>query len=169
MQRPGRAAGGRGGYDYFPPISDDPAFWSLGFPHPLPPPPPLPRSKGAAPLAVQGRGILKRPVYARGYGGRGWGGWGQKNVTKEDLDADLDEWRLTDKRLAGQSLDAELDDYWRKKESTEESKADVFKRTEDTEDLARSETQKELDLYPEEPVTVKDTEPIEGVNIECRT
>lgn len=122
-------------------------YWGFGLP--LPSPPPFPQTlihgRGVAlrppsiPLGVQGGGILKRNSqgyfvhgrgHARGHGGGGRfssGGRGGKNLTKEALDADLDEWRLKDKRYAGQSLDAELDDYWRKKDTSEESKADAIK------------------------------------------
>ncbi|KAG0575512.1 hypothetical protein KC19_5G009400 [Ceratodon purpureus] len=95
---------------------------------------------GILPLGVQGAGILKRPtgppqgplLHGRGHqrgGGRGGGRGGrggrgrgrggrdkdkdQKPLTKEALDADLDEWRMKDKKNGGTSLDAELDDYWK--------------------------------------------------------
>eukprot|EP00250_Pteridium_aquilinum_P009264 c18552_g1_i2 orf=513-1043(+) len=109
--------------------------WTFGMP--LLPLPPLlhnmSHGRGTAPrpltsLGVQKGGILKRNPqsgfvhgrgHARGNGsGRSTGGGrGGKNLTKEALDADLDEWRLKDKRFAGQSLDAELDDYWSKKDT----------------------------------------------------
>ncbi|KAL3679116.1 hypothetical protein R1sor_022072 [Riccia sorocarpa] len=111
----------------------------------MPTPPVLPRSytRGSGgtrpgsfvPLAVQGAGILKRPAgppqgsfahgrQSRGHGVRSWGSRGRKeknvaNLTKEALDADLDEWRMKDKKLGGSSLDAELDEYWKKKDEME--------------------------------------------------
>ncbi|KAL2613768.1 hypothetical protein R1flu_025460 [Riccia fluitans] len=112
----------------------------------MPTPPILPRSytRGSGgtrpgafvPLAIQGAGILKRPgnppqgnflhgrSHSRGHGGRSWGTRGRKekhlaNLTKEALDADLDEWRMKDKKLSGSSLDADLDEYWKKKDEME--------------------------------------------------
>ncbi|CAK9876021.1 unnamed protein product [Sphagnum jensenii] len=92
-----------------------------------------PSQRGFLPLGVQGAGILKPPaglpqgplLYGRGHArgqqrGRGWGGRGRdkdrKPLTKEALDADLDAWRMKDKKFGGDSLDADLDKYWKKKE-----------------------------------------------------
>lgn len=44
----------------------------------------------------------------------------QKPLTKEALDADLDEWRMKDKKNAGSSLDTELDDYWKNNKEEED-------------------------------------------------
>lgn len=109
--------------------------WTFGSPS-MPVPPLLPdtsRGRGLLSrplpsLGVQGGGILKKsPQSVFGHGrshaqGRAsvhstGGGRGGKNLTKAALDADLDKWRLKDKRCAGQSLDAELDEYWSKKDS----------------------------------------------------
>lgn len=157
---------------------EDYGLWGYGFPQPLPPPPPLPRPavygrglpRPPVSLGVQGGGILKRPGgaaqavfhgrgHARGYGGRAWGGRGGKSLTKEALDADLDEWRLRDKRFAGQSLDAELEDYWRKKEMTEENKSDVVKSFEDVEHIQKLDKE---EFFPDstEAVTAQGSEPM---------
>ncbi|BBN16469.1 hypothetical protein MPTK1_7g06570 [Marchantia polymorpha subsp. ruderalis] len=109
----------------------------------MPMPPVVPRSYGRGsashsfvPLGVQGAGILKRPSGPpqgqsmhgrsnrnRGHNGRSWGSRDRdrdrKNLTKEALDADLDEYRMKDKKFGGQSLDAELDEYWKKKEDSD--------------------------------------------------
>jgi hypothetical protein len=45
-------------------------------------------------------------------------------LTKEALDADLDEWRMKDKKHGGTSLDAELDDYWKNKEDEDPTDKD---------------------------------------------
>ncbi|XP_057833437.1 uncharacterized protein LOC131044178 [Cryptomeria japonica] len=71
-----------------------------------------------------------------GYGGRRTGshvrghgpGYRRDLLTKEALDADLDRWRMKDKKSVGECLDADLDEYWRKKivgseQSKSESKA----------------------------------------------
>ncbi|KAL2612478.1 hypothetical protein R1flu_024170 [Riccia fluitans] len=87
------------------------------------------------PLGVQGAGVLKRPLgppqeqnasggrsgRRRSRSGRSRGGRGRdrdparKNLTKEALDADLEEYRMKDKKLGTESLDAELDEYKRRK------------------------------------------------------
>ncbi|KAG6543870.1 hypothetical protein Mapa_014710 [Marchantia paleacea] len=107
----------------------------------MPMPPVVPRSYGRGsashafvPLGVQGAGILKRPsgppqgqsVHGRssrnrGHNGRSWASRDRdrKNLTKEALDADLDEYRMKDKKFGGQSLDAELDEYWKKKDDSD--------------------------------------------------
>ncbi|KAI5063008.1 hypothetical protein GOP47_0021555 [Adiantum capillus-veneris] len=106
--------------------------WTFGPPL-MPLPPLLPYtshgrgllSRPLASLGVQGGGVLKKNSQGALAQGRGHtrghtsvrfnrGGRGGKSLTKEALDADLDEWRLKDKRYAGQSLDAELDNYWTK-------------------------------------------------------
>ncbi|BBN17598.1 hypothetical protein MPTK1_7g15620 [Marchantia polymorpha subsp. ruderalis] len=112
-------------------------------------------SAAFVPLGVQGAGILKRPSgspqgplahghrrHSRGHGGRSWGSRGRKeknsaNLTKEALDADLDEWRMKDKKLGSNSLDADLDEYWKKKnemeaEQDEEGDDDVDDETNDS-------------------------------------
>lgn len=58
-------------------------------------------------------------------------------MTKEALDADLDEWRMKDKKLGSNSLDADLDEYWKKKnemeaEQDEEGDDDVDDETNDS-------------------------------------
>ncbi|KAH9572171.1 hypothetical protein CY35_02G132800 [Sphagnum magellanicum] len=84
---------------------------------------------GFLPLGVQAAGILKRPagpaqgplLYGRGHArggggqqrGRGLGARGRDKgcepLTKEALDADLDAWRMKDKKFGGDSLDADMD------------------------------------------------------------
>ncbi|KAJ7531634.1 hypothetical protein O6H91_14G052000 [Diphasiastrum complanatum] len=126
----GAGAGGGGGFD-------GKYIWGAGYMPPFPPPPLGPvygrGMRPVLPLGAQGSGILKPPVgppqgpllhgrgHARGYGGRAWGGRGRSNLTKEALDADLDEWRMKDKKLGGQSLDADLDEYWKRKDGQSQS------------------------------------------------
>lgn len=92
--------------------------------------------RSSTPLGVQGGGILKKNPQNAFVQGQGHtrshangrligGGRGARNLTKEALDADLEEWKLKDKRFAGHSLDAELDDYWSKKDTTPDSKAET--------------------------------------------
>ncbi|CAK9218155.1 unnamed protein product [Sphagnum troendelagicum] len=85
---------------------------------------------GFLPLGVQGSGILKRPagpaqgplLYGRGHARGGGGGQqrgrglgargrdkGREPLTKEALDADLDAWRMKDKKFGGNSLDPDMD------------------------------------------------------------
>lgn len=125
-----------------------PAFWYHGWggyksyrmPDLLPTMPPVRFSHGrgsssrqGGPLGVQGAGSWKRSAapaqgavmqgrgHTRGHGGRAWGGRNRKNLTKEALDADLDEWRMKDKKFGGHSLDADLDEYWKKKHDDDET------------------------------------------------
>lgn len=67
-------------------------------------------------MAVGGRG-------GRGRNGRDKGR-DQTPLTKEALDADLDEWQMRDKKHGGTSLDAELDDYWKNKEDDDPTDKD---------------------------------------------
>lgn len=101
-------------------------------------------------LGVQGAGAFKRSAGANsGHGfhgrgrGKGWGGRNKKNLTKEALDADLDQWRLKDKKFGATSLDADLDDYWKNRKD----------------DSTQNVDDKETDAYleEEEAVTRKDS------------
>ncbi|KAL3683569.1 hypothetical protein R1sor_001591 [Riccia sorocarpa] len=118
------------------------------------------------PLGVQGAGVLKRPSgppqgqvasggrsgRRRSRSGRSRGGRdrdrdrerdrdrdrGRKHLTKEALDAELEEYRMKDKKLGTESLDAELDDYKRRKKGNSNEKSSDTQTEEESRELGEA-------------------------------